>query len=274
MKQTYIFYADVYLWQNFLIKSVALYLTVWYEKYLPKGIILKIILTAFIGTILEIVGLLSKAGYEWFIGMVHLIEVPGMLFFLMGKKYSVKTIITGYFFILVINGIQEAIWNIFGENGNFLFFLVISCGLAIVIARNLYVRIKTEQYIVSVELQNEISYCQVRGFYDTGNRLKEPYGGKAVHILSKEICERFLVENQAKMLVPYQALGTTQGVLEVFYLKTMKIEQGKQRLELSDVAIGIGDVQLFEGKVYEMILNESVFECRKSPTSNARSIKA
>lgn len=262
MNHTYIFYADVYLWQNFLMKSSALYLTLWYQKYLPKGIMPKIMFAALAGTVMEIMGLLSNAGYHWFIGMVHLVEIPGMILFLMGKekKYLVKTIITGYFFILLINGVQEAVWNVFGENGNFHFFLIISCGLTLVIARSLYVQVKTEKYIFWVELQNEKSSCQIRGFYDTGNRLKEPYGGKYVHILSKEICEKLISEQEAKMLVPYHALGNTEGILEVFYMKNMKIKKGTQIFEITDAAIGIGEVQLFEGKEYEMILNESVFQ--------------
>ena len=40
----------------------------------------------------------------------------------------------------------------------------------------------------------------------------------------------------------------------------MKIRKETQVFEMNDVAIGIGDVQLFEGKGYEMILNEGVFQ--------------
>lgn len=262
MNHTYIFYADVYLFQNFLIKSSALYLTLWYQKYLPKGIIPKIFFAALAGSAIEIAGLLSGAGYNWFIAIVHLVEVPGMMVFLMGKekKYLVKAIITGYFFILLINGIQEAFWNVFGENGSFSFFLIISCGLSVVVVRNLYFYIKTENYIFHVELQNEEKCCQIRGFYDTGNRLKEPYGQKGVHILSEDICEKMMSEKTSKMLVPYHALGNTQGILEVFYMKNMKITKGKQVFEIMDAAIGIGEKRLFEGKGYEMILNEGAFQ--------------
>ena len=262
MNHTYIFYADVYLLQNFLIKSSALYLTLWYQKYLPKGIFIKLCLTAFAGSVIEIVGLLSGFGYNWFIAIVHLLEVPGMMLFLIGKekKYLVKAIITGYFFILLINGIQEVFWNVLGEKGSFPFFLFISCGFTIIVVKNLSAHAKTETYLFYVELQNGEMHCNVRGFYDTGNRLKEPYGQKKVHIVTKEVCDKLILENTSKLFVPYQALGNTEGILEVFYIDSIKIIKEKQVFEILNGAIGIGDKQLFEGKGYEMILNEDVFQ--------------
>lgn len=262
MNHTYIFYADVYLLQNFLIKSSALYLTLWYQKYLPKGIFIKICLGAFAGSVIEIVGLLSGFGYNWFIAIVHLFEVPGIMAFLIRKekKYLVKAIVTGYFFILLINGIQEAFWNVLGEKGSFPFFLLISCGFAIIVVKNLVSYVKTETYLFYVELQNGETCYNVRGFYDTGNRLKEPYGQKKVHIVTKEICDKLMLENTSKLPVPYHALGNTEGILEVFYIDRIKITKEKQVFEILNGAIGIGDKQLFEGKGYEMILNEDVFE--------------
>ena len=259
LTQNYIFYADVYLVQNFLIKSSALYLTLWYQKYLPKGIMMKIFFVAFLGTCLEIMGLLSGVSYGWFLVIVHLIEVPGMIVFLIGKdkKYLMKAIVIGYFFILLINSIQEALWNLFG--GNFVFLLVISCALSIILVKRVYVGMKIDRYIVSVEIENERGTYQIRGFYDTGNTLKEPYGQRQVHILSKEVCEGILSSSDSKILVPYHALGNIDGMLEVFYMKNMKIRKETQVFEINNAAIGIGDVQLFEGKGYEMILNEGVF---------------
>lgn len=259
MTQNYIFYADVYLVQNFLIKSSALYLTLWYQKYLPKGIMLKIFFMAFLGSCLEIIGLLSGVSYPLFIVIVHFVEVPGMVLFLIrkDKKYLMKTIVIGYFFILLINSVQEALWNVFG--GNFVFLLVISCLLSIILVKRVYVRMKTDTYIFPVEIENEKGTYQIRGFYDTGNTLKEPYGQRQVHILSKEVCEDILSEKDCKLFVPYHALGTMDGILEVFYIKNMKIRKETQVFEINNVAIGIGDVQLFEGKGYEMILNEGVF---------------
>lgn len=244
------------------MKSSALYLTLWYQKYLPKRIFIKIFFIALLGSLIEIVGLLSGVEYHSFIGFVHLVEVPSMMLFLVGKerKYLVKMIVTGYFFILFINGIQELFWNMFGENGNFQFFLILSCGLAVLIAKSVYGNIKVEHYIFWVELQNKEKCCKVRGFYDTGNRLREPYGQKSVHILSKEICEKILSDNDTKFLVPYHALGNTDGLLEVFYIERMKVRKGENIFEFADIAIGIGEKQLFEGKGYDMILNESIFQ--------------
>ena len=228
---------------------------------------------AFLGTCLEIIGLLSGVSYGWFIALVHFIEVPGMVLFLIGKekKYLMKAIIIGYFFILLINSIQEALWNVFG--GNFVFLLVISCLLSIILVKRVYVRMKTDTYIFPVEIENEKGTYQIRGFYDTGNTLKEPYGQRQVHILSKEVCEGILSEEDCKLFVPYHALGNIDGMLEVFYMKNMKIRKETQVFEMNDVAIGIGDVQLFEGKGYEMILNEGIFQEAKIKSKSIEAYK-
>uniref|UniRef100_UPI004056342B sigma-E processing peptidase SpoIIGA n=1 Tax=Agathobacter sp. TaxID=2021311 RepID=UPI004056342B len=262
MSDTYIFYADVYFFQNFLIKSSVLYLTLWYQKYLPKGIMQRIGIAALAGTVFEIVSLISGAGYNVFLAAVHIAEVPAMMVFLIGKdkKYLVKAIVTGYFFILLINGILEIFWNMFGEKGDFLFFLFLSCGLVIVLVKTAHSHMKIEKYIFGVELLNQEKKLEIRGFYDTGNRLKEPYGQKGVHILSKDICEKLLGEAQQKMLVPYHALGNTKGLLEVFYVEKMKIRSEKQEYDLENAAIGIGEQKLFDGKSYEMIINEEAFQ--------------
>lgn len=221
---------------------------------------LKIFFMAFLGSCLEIIGLLSGVSYPLFIVIVHFVEVPGMVLFLIrkDKKYLMKTIVIGYFFILLINSIQEALWNVFG--GNFVFLLVISCSLSIILVKRMYVSMKTDKYIFPVQIETEKENFQIRGFYDTGNTLKEPYGQRQVHILSKEVCEAILSQSDRKMLVPYHALGNIDGMLEVFCIKNMKIRKETQVFEMNDVAIGIGAIQLFEGKGYEMILNEGVFQ--------------
>lgn len=80
---TYIFYADVYFIQNFLIKIAVIYLSLYWNKlYFTistiKGVG-KIVLAAGIGTMIEIIGLLSGNSYDLFLILVHLLEIPFMI---------------------------------------------------------------------------------------------------------------------------------------------------------------------------------------------------
>ena len=137
----YIFYADIYFIQNFMMKIaviyLALYCTKMYETISSMKGIGKICIVSFVATIFEILGLLLTGSYSVFILCVHLFEVPFMIWSVVGnvKQKIIRIIIAGYFFLMIINGVLEALWNQFGEHGSYLFYLLFSFEHKILIYR-------------------------------------------------------------------------------------------------------------------------------------------
>ena len=257
-----------------------LYLALWYNhvhfKISRAREIAKICLVSLVGTMLEIAGLLLGYSYDVFTICVHLFEVPLMVWFVLGKerRHIMRVIVTGYVFIMLINGVLEILWNQFGQNGSYLFFLLFSYGAVGVGVRMYRNYTKMQKGIFQVELLHQGKRVQVRGFYDSGNRLKEPYTGKGVHIVSERVATELEITQEEKeafvkepserstnthVYVPYQALGNEEGMLEVYYIDELIIEGEKGRVSLQKSPLGVTKDNRFEGKNYEIILNEEVF---------------
>lgn len=259
----YIFYADVYLVQNFMIKVAVLYLSFYCNKMgsrfdTVKGVG-RICFVSFLGTIVEIVALMSFDSYYLFLVFTHVVEIP-LMFILITRKERMplyKVILMGYFFTMLINSVLEALWNLFGENGSFIFCLLFSCGAVIVGGRIWFNYKKMQKGIFSAELVHDGITEPIKGFYDSGNKLKDVYTKKGVHIVSKEVLERMKMSNP--VLIPYQSLGNETGMLEVYYIEELIIEGESQKIHIHNCPLGVTKDNLFEGKNYQIILNEEVF---------------
>ncbi len=273
LSRTYIFYADVYVVQNFVIKIAVLYFALYCNKYhmlLETGRgIGKIILAALAGTITEIAGLFLGNSYYVFLILVHVFEIPLMIGFLLGKERQqwIKVIITGYFFVMAINAVLEILWNYFGAYGNYVFWLCASCGLVYMGIRMYRNYSRIQKGIFPVEMFHNGNHLFTYGFYDSGNRLVDPYTQKGVHIISEELFQKIGLDKEHAVVVPYRALGNEGGMLEVYYVENFIIGDGKQRKSWKKCPMGVTKENLFKenfkgdfkGKKYEIILNEEVF---------------
>jgi len=229
----------------------------------------KICLVSFLGTIFEIAGLMLVNSYNLFLILVHIFEIPLMFIGIVGKekRHLIKLIITGYFFTMLINGVLEALWNQFGERGSYIFYLLFSCGAVIVGVRiwNNYTRM--QKGIFQVELLYKGNQVQTQAFYDSGNRLMDPYTKKGVHIVSEKLIKKLGMksvmsdgtEEKQTVFIPYKSLGNEADLLEVYYIDELIVEAEKQRKRIEYCPLGVTKDNLFEGKNYEIILSEEVF---------------
>jgi len=259
---TYIFYMDVYFLQNFLIKIVVLYLAIFCNKLhvliIGKGIV-KLIVAALIGTFFEIFGLFFGNSYNLLLMLVHLLEIPCMTYIVLGKerKQMGKVIIAGYFFVMVINGVLEVVWNCFGEYGNYICLLCVSCGVVYIGVR-LYLNYnRMQKGIFPVEVFHGKKRIVTYGFYDSGNRLIDPYTQKGVHIISEQLWKKVGLDTENAVLVPYQALGNENGIVKVYYVEELII--GEEKNSCFNCPVGVTKENLFKEQKYEIILNEEVF---------------
>ncbi|MBQ2901891.1 MAG: sigma-E processing peptidase SpoIIGA [Agathobacter sp.] len=251
--------------QNFIIKIAVLYLSLCCNKLSSHVVTTrglgKIVLAALLGTITEILGLLWSSSYDVFILCVHLLEVPVMVRFVLGKERRrlLPIILSGYFFIMVINGFLEILWNQFGEKGSYIFYLIFSCVVVTVGGRIWKNYTRMRKGIFAVEVRHHGKIIRTHGFYDSGNRLIDPYTGNGVHIISEQLRKRLELQEETAVFVPYQALGNEKGILKVYYVDELMIDGEKGRKIIQKCPLGVTKDNLFEGKKYEIILNEEVF---------------
>jgi len=260
----YIFYADVYFIQNFMIKVAVLYLAFYCNKrsQITNTVngIGKICLASGVGTIFEIVGLMLVNNYNLFLLLVHMLEIPIMFIGLAvkEKRQLFQLIISGYFFTILINGVLEALWNQFGERGSYIFYLIFSCGAVIVGVCIWHNYTRMQKGIFRADILHRGNRVQIQGFYDSGNRLMDPYTKHGVHITSEQLMQR-IGELDVPVYIPYKSLGNEADLLEVYYIDELIVEGEKQKISIKNCPLGVTKDKLFEGKKYQIILNEEVF---------------
>lgn len=118
-------------------------------------------------------------------------------------------------------------------------------------------RIHAQLYEVRLQLQ-ELTLC-VKGLLDTGNSLREPVSGKPVSILDKNFASRIFLEQEGLLLIPYRAVGTSNGILYGFTADRMELVYENERREVLRPIIGIANDPVSAGKEYEMLLSPLLF---------------
>lgn len=264
LSETYIFYADVYFIQNFLIKVVVVFLSLYFNKQQMimrslKGK-LKICVAGAFGTVFEMSWLLiAKSHYLWMI-FVQLLEVTVMITFIVGKNKTdrLKLIFNSFLFTMFINAIIEIIWNIWGKQSRYFYALILACGIAVIGAKLWKRYEKIQKGVYEVVFIHAGRLLTLQAFYDSGNKLMDPYTKKGVHIVSESVFHKLQVPEDKRVCVPYQSLGMEGGLIDVYYIDEMCIYGKKSNIKQQKCPIGVTKDNLFEGKNYEMILNEEV----------------
>lgn len=130
------------------------------------------------------------------------------------------------------------------------------------VIRKIYIELKEEEskyYTVMIRYRGQ--EVVVDALYDTGNLLKDPFSGKYVHIIDKNITEHLLGDSrQVSMqeheihLIPYRTIAKS-GMLPVFTITEMLISNGKEEIYLKRPMLGISNGQISSKENYHMILN-------------------
>lgn len=258
---TYVFYGDIYFLQNFLVKMTVLFLTFFVQKGIEHPPIWKISVVSAVATVVEILGLLFMRSYNLYLIFCHLCLIPAMIgvFFRHSFRAFGKGVLLGYFFVLLVNGVLEALWNTLGEKGWYWAVLVLACGATTLGVFYFSKMKKVSKGIFPVEiLQDHYKVCS-SALYDSGNRLKDPYTQKGVHIISEELFDLLHIPRGKKVCIPYCSLGQKEGLLDVYYVDCVMILGPSEQIRLEKVPLGVTKEPLFAGKRYKMILNEDVW---------------
>lgn len=96
------------------------------------------------------------------------------------------------------------------------------------------------------------------GLYDSGNHLKMPDTGEAVHIASPELLKKLGVSEIPDRVIPFRALGTEEGRIRVTRMEQMCVFSGKKSVCCKGVWMGCAEDNLLKNMDYQIILNASV----------------
>lgn len=259
VRKIYVFYADVFLAQNFFMDFAALYgVNFFLHRHRKKR---WLVAAAVIGAVAGLILLLTVKNQMWYILLSHLLLNTLMVCIAFGRsgvRDFVENWAVTYLVFLLLGGMQEWLgesrilsyvsvptlfWGIFGVYG---------------ILRYLMRRKDFKNYIVETQIKKQGRYLAVRAYRDSGNQLLDPYTGQGICILSKEKAGEIFDEKQDHFrLVPYHSLGENEGMLWVTDVDEVLLFEGNKTLCLKRVAVGIANTGLLEGKEYDLILHAS-----------------
>ena len=258
----YIFYADVFVLQNMCMDYIALAGVNCFLKRRKKLRVL--ILVSFLGSFISLflqIGI-KNAGVRTI--LLHFVVNTGMTCFAFGwtgKRAFLENWCFVYLTILFLGGIME--WEeTIGFSTSFFWIKAILAAVTLSVVTVYFMQKKNfMERIYPVEILHKGKQIAIRGYWDSGNLLVDPYVKEPVNILQKEKAEKLFDRQTDYMrLVPYASLGNLDGLLEVYSVDAMYIWLGKKKLELKPAVVGIAKEDLFKGREYDMILQATVLE--------------
>jgi len=117
---------------------------------------------------------------------------------------------------------------------------------------------KRQNSLYTAELFFGKRQVTVKGFIDTGNRLKEPITGKIVHILGANAAKELTSgENKPlRFFVPYHAVGTEKGLLTTIRIDRMELTaKDQETIILMRPLLALYEGKLSSEEEYQLILH-------------------
>lgn len=261
VRKIYVFYADVFLMQNFLMDFAALYgVNFFLHRHRKKRYLM---LSAALGALTGLVLLLTIKNPTRYALISYLLQSTLMVYGAFGrtgyKEFAENWAVIHLVFLL-LGGMRE--W--FGENGmvpeNSVIVITGSIFVVYGILRYLMRRKDFKNHIIEAQIKKRDVSLQVRAYRDSGNQLRDPYTGQGICILSEARAGEIFDEKKDHFrLVPYHSLGENAGMLWVTDVDELVLFDGKKTLRMSHAAVGVANAGLLEKREYDFILHASFF---------------
>ena len=255
----YIFYADVYLLQNLWMDYIALTGANYFLRR-GKGTG-RILLTAMASSVGSLSVAVTVKDENLRVLLTHFILNTVMVIVGFGKcrgrDFWENWAVT-YFAVIVLGGVAGMLKQALPGLPAGITYAVCAMMLTLLF-RYLNQRRNFGTHLYPVLLKNREKNVECRGYWDSGNQLKDPYIMQPVSIIRAETAGR-LTEPGVDLVryVPYQSLGKKDGLLAVVGLESMIIYDGKRKIKVSPAQVGIADPGIFEQKEYDLILHASL----------------
>lgn len=258
----YAFYADVFWLNSFLLHAAILVFASECQKRQGKRQVLRCIASSAAGSTLELLILLGTGSYRVFLWGSFFAAIPLMVFLAFGKtcwQLFLKSNVLCWGITVMLGGVITALENRTGISQIPFLTGIVGILLGKIGIRCFYMQYKIQQFLLPVTLQDKEKRIACMGLMDTGNLLKEPYRGRAVHIADPKILEQMMIGKEHFLgMVPYQALGTESGLLEIYQVEGMGYLKKGKEFWIRPVIIAKAPGSLLEGKQYGIILNSEL----------------
>ncbi len=178
-----------------------------------------------------------------------------------GEKAFLAQWSVTYLSYILLGGLLE--WGMeHGAGLGQLFLCLLGAALFLAVPFHMLKYIKREkETIYDLLLVTREGNLSVKGFYDTGNLLVDPLGGRPVHIIRKQILwEQIEKEGLPVRLVPFHSLGQESGLLKAVTLEGMYILREGHPLYLKKPVFGMAEETLFQDGRCDVILNGKSME--------------
>lgn len=260
VRAIYVFYADVFWLQNFLMDFIALTGVNYFLKRHKRW--RRIALIAAIFAAVSLLLLLVLHNMSLYLLLVHFVCNTSMVLLCFGwegKRPFLENWAVTYLGILLLGGVFQWLWESGLLPQNYMLTASLAAVVGYVACVYLMQRKDFANQIYVVYLKKGTRQREFHAYWDSGNQLRDPYTGQAISIVSARAAEVFVDRGQdAIRYVPYRALGTEQGLMEVFTVEELRIRDGRRERKVGPAAIGIANPGLLEQKEYDMILHASL----------------
>lgn len=107
---------------------------------------------------------------------------------------------------------------------------------------------------------------KVRGLYDTGNQLTDPFSKCPVSVVDEQILQELFRESGVKMeelkphYIPYRAVGTAKGALLTVTVDAMEIQMRGQSCRIVRPVLAVSKESVSFTRHYQLILNPDLID--------------
>lgn len=253
-----VFYIDRFLLKNIFLNMGIIIMNFQLIKIPVRKRLKWIMASSLLGSVLNTIILLSVRNYYVYSFLSLVIIMPLVLMLAMGK-IKVRYIFMLYAVTFLLGGVMSMMenWKIYDESG----WIKLLTGIMVaqIPLFILTVTIKQCKNMYKVELKESGEKFLGTAIYDTGNRLREPYGNRRVHIIGKEAMKKLHVK-EGYMLVPYSSIGRKNGLIKVYEIESIRLNNNGKIVELKNELFGLDEDEILTNKPYEIILNENIFD--------------
>lgn len=249
-------YIDVLAVNNFFADLAALLAVNIFRKRFVRAH--RILAGAVLGTFGSCLMFAVSASPAAYFLTVHFLLNPAVLLFTFKEKSKqdfFSDLCMSYFAFLLIGGVTE--WLYAGGLGFFTYEAAIGMALLLLLLIALWLRIQLKNRVryAEVKLSQDGKQIQLQALSDSGNLLTDPYTGKPVSMIDRQVYENVYGRPCGVRLIPYESLGCRHGLLEAVTIEELSYVYANRAVNMKKAVLGLADHALFEKKLYQMIIN-------------------
>lgn len=196
--------------------------------------------------------------------------VSGMLLlFVAMKQKSASDVITGTFYFYMMaytfTGFFKWIFRLLHQvqmDGKGIIASITAISVMSVISGWLIYtgRRKKGNTVYRVSIVEQGKQIEMNALFDTGNALREPFSGKPVSIVEKNMLEEIWDKEAAEKYryIPFRSIGKEHGMLNGLEVDEMIIHKGEKSVVLHQAVLALYEGKLSSDGSFQMILHQGL----------------